>query len=829
MKVRQRAVQSISAFVLTACAFICAPAQGVKRLIEIKIDGLPGYYVDRYVKQRDPETGHSILPWFEEVFYKNGTRIPNFYTRGMSLSGPSWGQLDTGQHLQIKGNVEYDRYTLHAYDYLNFFPYYKDYGMSKKVDMPAAEVMDQLKIPLLCDAFPFDKRYTSPQLYQRGNDWAILASGFIKLYPGNPGDFVDEWTLGLNFRGMTVDQSARYIVERVINRPEIDFFDYYDTSFDHVSHHNNDDESRLNELKQLDRVIGKLWVAIQSSSRADETAMVLVSDHGFNSLAGTKSQGFNLVKLLGSAAGGGHHVITKRRLMLDYSVKGIYPLTPLIRTSSDESYYLKGQAGPYPTALLDFDGNERSSIHLRNSDLNVIHILLQQLQANKLSPKLSAAATNTIFQVIAKHSNDWQTAADQMGEEIDALHRWIEAQQKVLPTLVMKTKGDKSPGARGVTEKNRRLLALTNIAIETEADYRKYIGTLRNLLALKRDTFDPRKIKIEDLIAAGAMGDPNDLFQLQNYVVGLSAQGLSLDDSGNLDVEKSFKRVDYFGLLDSQRVRNNVQPKVGNKPIDLVAIRIPAEAVAASLPANSSVNEDPIWLYSGKDRQALILSRSDADGNQSYRYVPISELREDAAGKITFQLREWSSGFPLRFFEDKDLAVPQADRAKWLGDWHSEIEWLQATHKTKYSNALIGLNEQMDRHPLSTTDDASLSPDEKLIARFRQRQRHLTEADMLIVANDHWNFDVRGFNPGGNHGSFFRVSTNATFMLAGGSKTGIPRGLAVEEPYDGMSFVPTLLRLMGRIDDNNQPVPELYERGFRKFPGRVVQEVIKSN
>jgi len=38
--------------------------------------------------------------------------------------------------------------------------------------------------------------------------------------------------------------------------------------------------------------------------------------------------------------------------------------------------------------------------------------------------------------------------------------------------------------------------------------------------------------------------------------------------------------------------------------------------------------------------------------------------------------------------------------------------------------------------------------------RFRQRQRGLTEADMLILANNHWNFDVRGFNPGGNHGSF---------------------------------------------------------------------------
>ena len=143
-----------------------------------------------------------------------------------------------------------------------------------------------------------------------------------------------------------------------------------------------------------------------------------------------------------------------------------------------------------------------------------------------------------------------------------------------------------------------------------------------------------------------------------------------------------------------------------------------------------------------------------------------------------------------------------------------------------YSDAIIGLNEQMAFHSLPEMNDEGLSPDEQLIMRFRQRQRHLTEADMLILANNHWNFDVRGFNPGGNHGSFFRVSTNSTFMIAGGAKTGIPRGFTIDEPYDSLSFAPTLLRLMGKIDDENRPVPELYEMGYRKFPGRVIREVI---
>ena len=818
---RDHANRILRIFVFVLAAAFITSGQSVKRVVIVKIDGLPGYYVDKFVHQRDPNTGKSVLPWFDEVFYKNGTRVPNFYTRGMSLSGPSWGQLDTGQHLQIKGNVEYDRYTLHSYDYLNFLPYYIDYGRNKKVDMPAVEVMDQLRIPLLSDAFPFDSKYTSSQLYQRGNSWDVLASGFVNLYPGNPGDFIDEWALGLDLRRTTINQAERDITGKLVKRPQFDYYDYYDTQFDHVSHHNNDDASRLVALKELDRTIGRIWVAIQSSPRADETALVLVSDHGFNAEEKTYSQGFNLVKLLASAPGGGHHVITKRRLMLDYSIKGIYPLIPLIRTSSNESYYLKGQANTYPTALVDFDGNERSSIHLRNSDLNILHILLTKLQENELPPEMRTAATDAFFRIIDGHRSDWQENVDQLETELGALHRWIEESQKVLATLQL-TSTKKSPLSRETGEKNRRFAAQVTIGVNAEKDYRKYIASVRSLLQLKADAFDPQKIKVEDVISPGAMGDPNTLNQLQHYVVGVSGRGLTLGPDNRLDLDKSFARINYFDLLSSQNVRNNVQPKVGNRPIDFVATRIPADAIVDT---DLKTNEDPIWLSGPFGKQALLLSRVDG-GTQSYRYLPVSGLNEDADGKITFVRKEWDSGYPLKIFEDENFAVPPAERVAWLNEWHSEDEWFKAVHKTIYSNAVIGLNEQMDRHPIFDPGEKELSQDERLIRRFRQRQRRLVEADMLILANNHWNFDVRGFNPGGNHGSFFRVSTNSTFMIAGGNATGIPRGLAVQEPYDGMSFAPTILALMGKIDAENNPVPELYSLGFRHFPGRVVKEVL---
>ena len=797
----------------------------VKRVVIVKIDGLPGYYVDQVVKQRDRETGKSVLPWFDEVFYRNGTRLPNFYTRGMSLSGPSWGQLDTGQRLQIKGNVEYDRYTLRAYDYLNFFPYYlNNYIYKTRADMPAAEVLDQLELPLLSDAFAYENKYIGQQLYQRSSNWwDVIGSGVVKLYPGNPSDMIDEWTLGLDFRSITVDQTERDITGKLVKRPHVDYYDYYDTNFDHVSHHNPDSASRLTALKKLDRTIGKIWVAIQASSRAHETALVLVSDHGFNSEENVYSQGFNIVKLLTSAAGGGHHVITKRRLMMDYSIMGVYPLVPLITTSSKESYYLKDKVNEYPTVLVDFDGNERSALQLRNTDLNTIHILLQQLKDGKLSQPVRNAAIGALFEIVDRRRPAWEQAVTELREELRALQRMIENQDRVILTHPKIFTPNEI--TKGIDKQALRLKAQNLIAKQTLADYTQYILTVSNLLRLRRETFNAKALRIEDLVGPGVMGDPNTIYELRNYVAGPSPSGLALDAAGRLDMAKSFTRLDYFDVLARQSVRNNVQPKVSNRPIDFVAVRL-SDAV---MPEGFASEQDPIWLYSGPERQTLILTRKNGGGQSIYRYIPVANLQETPDGNVTFTVKEWDKGFPLKYFEDAKFGVPADSRAAWLGDWHTELEWLHAAHKTAYSNAIVGLEEQLGRHPLFDTDEAGLSPDEKLIRRLRQRQRKLTETDLLILANNHWNFDVRGFNPGGNHGSFFRVSTNSTFMIAGGSSTGIPRGLAVEEPYDGLSFVPTIFRLMGKIDDQNRPTPELAEKGFRPFPGRVVKELISTD
>jgi len=132
---------------------------------------------------------------------------------------------------------------------------------------------------------------------------------------------------------------------------------------------------------------------------------------------------------------------------------------------------------------------------------------------------------------------------------------------------------------------------------------------------------------------------------------------------------------------------------------------------------------------------------------------------------------------------------------------------MHATHQTKYSNGIIALAEQFRRPPASSD----------LLTRFNQRRRRLAEPDFLIFANDHWNFNVRNFNPGGNHGSFLRASTHSILLFAGGADTGIPQHLEIQEPYDSLSLVPTILDMMGKHAEAG------------KLPGRPIQEILPAH
>ena len=751
----------------------------VKRVVIIKLDGVPENVLERELDRVDPLTHKSTLPWMDRVFAQGGTRVDNFYVRAISLSTPSWSLLDTGQHLQIHGNAEFDRYTGHVYDYMNFFPFYVGYARLRKVDMPGVEVLDEQKIPLLIDRFPYPAVYQSFQLYQRGVRWETLKEALPKRFSRGLRELLDEWTIGFDLGNSVEEQTERELIAK-LSDPSIQYLDYFTGSFDHTAHAASDPMAQRLALQRIDALIGRVWTAIQASALASQTVLVAVSDHGMNTQPGVYSQGYNLLNFFNSRAGGAHHVVTNRHPLDEFKLSGLNPFVSEVVTPSDESLYLKGEANDYPTVLLDPDGNERASVYLRNSAFNMLHILFQEINRSGTSAPIRQAAIAAFLHVVDQHRADWQLTLQQLSEELDAVRRLMAQQRTQVESEPKKWTQEQRDA--GLDKAARRLAVQLDSWREEERTYSIYTRALSRLLTLEPDDFNRHRLSVEELIPKRAMGDHNSVQDLQNYVVGPAAGGLVLAPDGSLDFARSFERINYPPLLASLSVRNNVQASLGSHPVDFVAIP----------------SGDSIWLYASEDKQALISSSGD-----DLRYTPVHGTKPAA----------FVAGLPLRLFEDENLAVPEGERETWLNAWHSESDWFHATHQTAYSNGIIALHEQFLPPILAHSDD----PDSALLARFNQRRRRLAEPDFIIFANNHWNFNVRNFNPGGNHGSFLRASTHAILLFAGGADTGVPHHQEIQEPYDSLSFVPTILDLMGRHAD------------AAKLPGQAIREVLPAN
>ena len=457
----------------------------------------------------------------------------------------------------------------------------------------------------------------------------------------------------------------------------------------------------------------------------------------------------------------------------------------------------------------------------------MLHSLLQQLQQKNLPRPRRGALIDAFFDTLDQKRPEWSQLLNELREELEVLRLDLDKQAQLVAAQPPPEKFTDQDRDLGLDKESRRVWIRWDLLRQDVADYSEYARTLGNLLSLNRENFRPEKWRIPDLIAKKCLGPANSIYQLQNYVVGLDSAGLVFADDGAFNPQASFKRIDYLDLLLTQTVRNNVQAGVSNRPVDFVALRLPTANFGDQLREFAPLDSQVVWLYGGRGKQSLILSRTDSNGNLNLRYLPIAQLSQAADNSITFAPAEWQNDLPLRIWEDANLNAP--NREQFLNQWHDDKTWLMALHQTLYSNGLIGLHEQLTRHPTPATDSdsAQLDPAERLRRRFLRRQRVLAETDLLVLANNHWNFDVRGFNPGGNHGSFFRNSTHSTLMFAGGANTSVPRGKVVTEPYDSLSFAPTLLTLAGQLDPTTgQPLPTLQQRGFRPYPGRVINELL---
>lgn len=731
-----------------------------RRVVILKVDGVGEDLLANAMAEKDPASGKSQLPWLTRIFAEQGAIYDNFYTRGISLSAPSWSMLDTGRHTIIRGNVEYDRFTGEVYDYLNFFPLYIGYARQKQVDMPGVEVLDRAGIPLLIDRFQYSEVFQSFQLFQRGVRWLTLQEVLKRRFSSK--------SIFSMLEGATpsydslLQQQTQAELEDGLKKPEVLYLDLFTGDLDHEGHATSEPAALLKKLRAVDTLAGQLWTAIQNSPLAKQTLFVTVSDHGMNNTPGILSQTYSLTDLLNSPAGGAHHVVTDREQLSDFKFKSLYPLLHRVVNPSESSFYLRDEANHYSTAWIDIDGNERASLHLRNSDVNKIHILLLQMARPELSEDLRKAAAHLLKNTIDAHRAEWSVTATQLDEEMAALKQAIAARKIVISRQPRKWKDPRKQRA------DWRVREEYDDWREEYESYTAYNSHLKKLLSFESEASHPFKGKISDLIAEMSLGDPNTQEQMRHYIAGPAAPGLVLATNGEIDEERSFRFVDYPKLFSEQRALNRTQSELAEKPIDFVTMRV----------KDSGLGEHVYWLYGDEGNQLEILT--DREGRIAVK--PVGGA--------------WRAGLPLQIFEDQDLHIPPGTRRQeWLSQWHTEQEWMRAIYQTRYSNGVIGIIEEMS--PVGQNVPGRPGVD-SVTLRYEKRRRELVQTDIHIFAADHWNFNVRFPNPGGNHGSFLRISTHSVWMMAG---AGVTAG-RIDEPVDSLEFARKLLELL-KIPEHN--------------------------
>ena len=458
---------------------------------------------------------------------------------------------------------------------------------------------------------------------------------------------------------------------RNLQNPQIRYLDYFTGDYDHVAHLTADPVSQLHTLEKLDALVGRIWNAIAASPLAAHTALVLVSDHGMNTSETVFSQGFNFVDWFNSPAGGAHHVLTNRHPLTEFKLKGLDPFVSEVITPSPDSNYLAGQSDQYPTVMLDLDGNERASIGLRNNTFNVVQILLDQLiQKGLPGPVRNAALSRTFSRRWTRFAAEWRRDLDDLSRELTALDGRIDAQQKTVDAQPRKKKWTKQQVSLGLDKDARREAVRLDILARGAQGL---LGLRRDHLAptdLTPADFDPGRFKMTELIPPKSLGPLNSLWDLRHYVIGRAPGGLVVRADGSLDWDRSFHTVDYFTALRSISVRNNVQAGVAPKPVDFIAVRrfVPRIAIA-------------VLVWRDDAHQALILARGG-----ELRYQPVNANLEPVRGGRACR---WSTSKIL------NSNIAASDRHTWLNQWHDERSWLEAVHRTRYSNGIIGLTEEL--------------------------------------------------------------------------------------------------------------------------------------
>lgn len=827
------------------------------RLVLLQVDGLSPLLLDALIdpteenlaRLPDPEgfrraihlfrlqTGQQdLLPNLQRYFYEQGVRARNVFSATTTLSSVAWGVMHTGQPSVVKRHMSFNRNNGFLRSHLDGFRDTWDFSFRRGRKTNALWELDQAGVSLLSDAFHPMRRYETPQIYYRltPRDYLVGLSG---AYTTGGRKFSDPFGIlrvhltrqveGMDYPDFAEEFVADHIAEKILEQDfaQSERYDFITLllSVDHQHHVDPNPENLVHRLVRLDRRIGRMLRAVERSRRRDHTLVALVSDHGSEYEPGAINLAFPITRVFRTSLLGGHNVATVMAedagRALSTPVPGVD--FPRLYESPFSPYgeQAGGESG-YSTAFIDNFGNARAEVHLRNNDLNRLHLLLlargRQLDENQ------RGLWRDLFRETTAKVCRWLPA------ELASYRDYYEGVRAWLPTLKQRADPYWKDAAARLKDENGR-----------DGAQLRTLGRLEQLCTAAEPVawLTQQDPKVPDLIPKKYFGPRNSIYQLTHYTVGLDEELEWVETV--IDQRGRQVPMNYFQVLSNYRAPN---PPVSHEPnpVDLIVTALPIPTVRAALVERGWLEprvelEQAVWIVSTAQHnlrrgdQALLLQATDG----SLRYLPLNRLLQLSDGSLRLE--------PHRDLDPLGLLYHPGFRSAtglpaflWLEHFHSADQWLRATCKTAYTVA-----------PLIFADIAGLhttrfirNPD------FRQalsgfptedaKQRYLRGLawkyasqgpDLLLWSSYLWNFSSKSHTSGGSHGGLREHVTRTTLLLWGGRNIPLTPGAVLEEPATTLDIAPTLAVLLGMLDEDGRIIARpgaVRERPFLPFPGHAL-------
>lgn len=843
------------------------PASEPPRVIVIKVDGLSPWLVEAAVHPEDDEAVNrldnpvefrravanyrrasgrqQLLPNIERYFFREGVRARYLYSATVTLSAAAWSVLDTGQPSIIKGHGVFERDTGYMRSYLDFLRDSVDHVKRRGDKTLGVWVLDQAGVSLVADAFDPERAWMPPQMYVRPDLREYLPhlaltyvtgghkfSQPVKIVKTHLGRRANDSAQYVEYgEAFMMDQVSEHVLARDYTGAEpFDFLSGYFSQVDHQQHAEPSPEGLLFKLIHFDDLLGRVFHAVEQSQRRERTYVVVVSDHGQEFVPGLTATSVPLTRAFRARWLGGH---TTQTLLSEETDRALtVPLAgvdfPRVYESDFSPY---GKAAPdglgekgWPTAYVEPFGNARAEIHLRNNDLNRLHLVLLAIRRG------------------GWNEEQWQRIGARLQESLAAIGRWLPGELETLRDYragaldrvqFLEKSADphqSDSGARLRIEMKRlepQLATLTRLEeLINKARNQPMLGTLRG-----------SRFQVEDYIPQKFYGPRNSFYQLSHYTLGLDDQQQWVEST----VDPSGRRVpmNYFQIMADYEVPNPPTPDNHN-PFDLILYAIPPESiwpvlVEKKIVGPQDVGRDVLWVRSTaennprKGGEALIVRHVDG----RVKYVPLEHFEQDVEGRFSFSPGALKD--PLQLLSDPSFrAVAGDDLTAWLVEWHTPQAWLEAIHQTRYTNALLvflDLAGQNYRRSIATPEfERTLVGFSSEAAKQRYIRGLLRKygnfmGDFWVWSSEHFNFSSKGPEPAGAHGGLGWRVAETSFMVWGGERTDLRRGTVLVERATTLDVAPTILCLAERLDRTRRATPPREgapPRPFLPFPGRVL-------